>query len=1247
MRDMASSIQEADSRPASKEAVVLPARPHWAPYALVVALIVCVVAGLSTYSAVQQRQRYRERATTTTQNVARLLDQSIGSEFDKIDVLMQVIVENYHDQAQQGPIDSARLNAYLAKRQAQIPEALSLRLLDRDGIVRYGNELPVGAAVDLSDRDFFLRARDEPGVGLVVAGPELTGISKEWVIVLARRLEAPDGSFAGVVYVSVATAHFARVLSAVGLGAHEAVTIRTTDLALVHRVPDTKAAVGSREVSPQLRDELASHAEAGEFLATTALDGIECSNAYRRLQRYPFYVIVGLGTEDDLDGWKNSVLILGGITTLVALASGLAAALLYRGARRLVGDIEARHATEAHLRDALAEIEDLYNNAPSGYHSLGPDGSILRINDTELKWLGYERAEIVGRKVQELLAPASLPIFNANFPTLLTTGRLHDVRFEMLRKDGSTLPVLVDASSICDEQGRFLRSRSTLTDMSARVRMEALLQETQRIAHLGSWEVNLLTRAILWSDEMYRIYELPLNTVLTHESALSMLEPDDRAKTERRFLDAMTRRQPFETTHRVRTAAGAFKYVRVHGEFFYAADGTPLRATGTTQDISLAVQQEMALKASELRYRTVVQDQTELIARFKADGTAVFANEAFARFFGKSVTEMLGHSWHPVAHADDVPHVEERLKKLAPDNPVVVIENRVYSGSGELRWMQFVNHGIFESSGALQEFQTVGRDITALKELQETLQRTLREKNAILDNRLIGIVTCQGRTVLWANSAFESMLGYGRGELAGTPTRRNYLSDEAWQDFGTSAYAQLHAGKSFTERCEHLRKDGSIAWLDVSGSMLDMDAGISLWCFVDVSQRKRVEDELAQYRHHLEAMVDERTAALSIAKEAAEAASRAKSIFLAKMSHELRTPMNGIMGMTALLMRRSADPQQKELLGKLRKSSEQLLAVINDVLDIANIESDRLTLEKTEFTVADVFDKVVGLTADNVAARGLSMRVELAPALQGQTLRGDPARLAQVLLNLVGNAVKFTFEGAVTLRALIAEVSASDILLRCEVSDTGIGVSAEAQARIFTAFEQADNSTTRKYGGTGLGLAICKRLATMMGGAIGVDSRTGAGSTFWFTARLARARPEPTTNDAETRLAREHAGARILLVEDEPLNQEVAQSQLEDVGLSVDVAGDGAQALALVTHKAYDLVLMDMQMPVMNGLEATCAIRQLPGRQALPIVAITANAFAADRDKCLAAGMNDFLAKPVHAEALFTMVLKWLEQGKR
>ena len=535
--------------------------------------------------------------------------------------------------------------------------------------------------------------------------------------------------------------------------------------------------------------------------------------------------------------------------------------------------------------------------------------------------------------------------------------------------------------------------------------------------------------------------------------------------------------------------------------------------------------------------------------------------------------------------------------------------------------------------------------------LRENEERFRLTTNSIKDALIL--LDCSGHIIFW-NKAAETIFGYTADEVMGrvlheflVPPRYRDRMAEGLKDFCRSGQGDfLGSGVELSA----LRKNGQEFAIELALSTMNMQGKwIAIGLVRDITERKQVEAELAAHRERLEALVESRTQDLIIAKNAAEAGSVAKSAFLANMSHEIRTPLNAITGMIHILRKSGLTPNQVEKLTKIEIASSHLLEIINNVLELSKIEAGKFVLQHVPVHVSTLLENITSILGQKAQEKGIELIVDAAP--ETCPVYGDDSRLQQALLNLATNALKFTDHGYVKVAVRPESQTDSTVTYRFEVEDTGIGISPEMQPRLFSAFEQADNSMSRKYGGTGLGLAITKKIAELMGGKAGMTSVEGKGSTFWFTAVLRKDAPphsEPTrisAEDAERTIRQKLGSKRILLVEDEPINREIAQALLEDVGFIVDLAEDGGKAIERVQAATYDLILMDMQMPHVNGLEATRQIRLLPVGATIPIIAMTANAFAEDRELCIEACMNDFIAKPVSVSLLYQKLCAWLQKG--
>ena len=634
-------------------------------------------------------------------------------------------------------------------------------------------------------------------------------------------------------------------------------------------------------------------------------------------------------------------------------------------------------------------------------------------------------------------------------------------------------------------------------------------------------------------------------------------------------------------------------------------------------DITARKTAEAALRRSEAMLSHLFATSPDCITLHDLDsGLLAMVNAAFTRLTGYGADEVVGRTSTDIDLWPDLGDRDRLHRAMLDEGRIDEMAATIRTRSGGFAQVR-ISAARFTMDQ--REYVVVNaRDVTAS-------ERTRLEHAAIFERASIGIALTIDRRFAQANPRFEAIFGWPAGQLAGQPGAVVWLDDDEYAEIGRLAGPLLAAGEPFEIEREMRRRDGSRIWCRLLGQAVDPahpSGGATIWIADDITERRRID------------------AALAAARDAAESSSRAKSAFLANTSHEIRTPLNGLLGLTRLALRDDMDPPtRRHYLEQILASAEGLEGILSDILDFSKIESGTFTIEARAFDLRELLVAVHASYRPLAEAKGLRFELEIDPGMAG-IVTGDPVRVRQILGNFITNAVKFTLRGSVRIHAAPAAAG-----VRLRVVDTGYGIAASSLEQLFRPFSQVDASSTRRFGGTGLGLSICRQLAELMGGQVGVDSEAGIGSTFWAQLPLA---PSLLTGDTLPDPAALHThleNARILLVEDNPVNMMVAAATLAQWGVEVTEARDGRLALDAVhaaqrAGRPFDLVLMDVQMPVMSGHEATRELRRTYDADALPIIALTAAALVAERDQALAAGMNDFLTKPIDTAKLLRTLIR-------
>ncbi len=995
-------------------------------------------------------------------------------------------------------------------------------------------------------------------------------------------------------------------------------------------------------------------------------------------------------------------------------------------------------------------LASIVTSPEDGIYGANLDGRITFWNEGAQAIYGYHADEVLGKPISMLF-----PLDRQDEPLRIIQSVLEGQRIlhresTRVKKGGRRVDVSVTVTPVTDGAGKITGFAGIAHDIGERLqadramrdsaeKFQALFERTADCLFIYDFCGNLLDANPAGSKLLgYERHEIPSLDLA------SLMGAEDIARATRVLAELErvgTRNGTNE--YRFRRKDGGFVDVEIRSTVIPSGNGT--RAVlGIARDITERKTTEHALRESEERFRAMADSCPTMMWVTDADGSNQFVNRTYREFFGISGEQVAGDKWGSLIHPDDAAAYIGAFTAAVRGHTPFRAETRVRRADGEWRWLASYADPRWSPAGEFLGHVGLSPDITERRQAEDALRHSEEKFRQLAENirEVFWMMNAAGTEILYVSPAYEPIWGRTCEDLYRNPMAWLEAIEPDDREHAHTVFLAQMQGQSIASEYRIRTPSGEMKWIrdkafpvrDHTGEIIRV-VGIA----EDISDAKQAE------------------AAVREAKDAAEAANRSKSDFLANMSHEIRTPLNGVIGMAGLLRETKLTEEQRHCAEVVSLCGESLLGVINDILDFSKIEAGKLELETVEFNLRTTLDETLRLLSVRAAEKGLELKSVIAPGVPLR-LRGDPGRLRQVVLNLAGNAVKFTAGGKVVVRARLEREDACSAVVRIDVEDTGIGIPADRQADIFSPFIQVDGSTTRKYGGTGLGLAISRQLVQLLGGEIGVESEPGKGSTFWFTSAFGKPapgsapakdlenvrvlvvdesktrrqrvcrflyeggyRPE-AANDDNAALAmlaqalsegdpflvlmgshapgihkladpelqktivcgiakpirrqqlyrsiatalgrpisdadfapdghvslRRKRHARILMAEDNITNQQVGLAILEKLGYRADAVADGDEALASLRRIRYDLVLMDCQMPVMNGYEAATRIRDpLSGvlNPAIPIVALTAHAMKGDREKCFAAGMNDYVVKPVEPATLGAAIERWLPRAQ-
>jgi two-component system, sensor histidine kinase and response regulator len=890
-------------------------------------------------------------------------------------------------------------------------------------------------------------------------------------------------------------------------------------------------------------------------------------------------------------------------------------------------DISARKRSGQALETSERRYRALVDEGQGLICSHDLEGKLLSVNPAAAESLGYTPDEMVGRNLLDYSTAAVKELFPRYLQKISTEPKVNGF-FSLVTKQGEERIWMYRNTRIV-EPGATTYVLGYAQDVTESKRAEDDLRRlTQRLSlatkvgNIGIWDWDFVTNTLHWDERMRDIYGVAKATVISRELWAASVVPEDLATAEGAIERTLNLKSQEVAEFRILRPDGALRYVQTAQGVILNRAGVVVRVIGLNLDITERKQLENTLRQERIFLRTLIDNIPDSIYVKDTAGRRVIANVAQVRLVGKeSEAEVLGK--------DDFDlHPRELAEKFVADDKLVLQtgeslinrEEYLLDKNGQKRWLLTTKMPLRDENGKIVGLIGLGRDITSRKEADQALKDSEERFRELFENAsdLVCTMDLEGNLTS-VNKSGERLTGYTQSEAV-TMNLAQIVTPEMFEVTREMMSRKRDEDVTTTYELDIMRKDGGQVTLEISSRLLNQqgkETGIQA-IGRDITQRKQVKVELER------------------ARDAALESVRLKSEFLANMSHEIRTPMNGVIGMTDLLLETDLSPTQREYTDTIQGSADILLTIINDILDFSKIEAGLMRFEKIDFELRGSVEATVELLAERAQAKGLEV-ASLVYRDVPTALQGDPGRLRQVLTNLIGNAVKFTDQGEVVVRVTKVNETASDALLRFEIQDTGIGVSAEAQRGLFQAFTQADGSTTRKYGGTGLGLAISKQLVELMGGEIGIESAPDRGSKFWFTGRFEKQLlPATITREPVVNLS----GTRVLIVDDNATNRNILKHQTSSWGMIATEAESGEQALELLRAgvmkgEPYSIAVLDLMMPDMDGFQLAEAIKSDPTIARVTLVLLPSFVERGHGDRARQAGIAAYLQKPVRQSQLY------------